>query len=497
MSLNPGLRSRLGDLVAATADAHCCPTVSWAVTVDGEVAESGAHGVLADGRTPSVDTVYRIASMTKSFTAATVLALRDEGQLSLDDRIAGLAPELAAITGPTSDTAPITVRHLLSMAGGMANDDAWADRHLDIGTAQIDALYRAGAVFAHPTGTAFEYSNLGFAMLGRIVQRVTGQRLQDQVTTRLLGPLGLDRTTWVRPGHDDWAQPFHVVDGTARADPLAPLDDGELASMGGLWSSAADVCRWMTWLDDATPAHDGPDDGPLRRSSRRELQQVQRYSGRKQLNGRIAPTGYGFGLIVRDDDLLGQVVAHSGGLPGYGSNMRWLAGRHTGVVALANVTYAPMTELTMQMLEAVYEQAVPEHVAAPPVDQRSVANLEPLARQLAAVLTTWAADPAAAVTSAGNAPGANGPAASEVFADNVALDEPYPRRAAAAAAALAPLGKIGLGKVELGEITATSAAGARFTLAPAHCDTSVTVAFELAPTLPLRIQSYTVGTVRR
>ena len=482
VSLNPVLRSRLGDLVAATADAHCCPTVSWAVTIGGQVVESGAHGVLADGRTPSVDTVYRIASMTKSFTAATVLALRDEGQLSLDDRIADLAPELAAITGPTSDTAPITVRHLLSMAGGMANDDAWADRHLDIGTAEIDTLYRAGAVFAYPTGTAFEYSNLGFAMLGRIVQRVTGQRLQDQVTTRLLGPLGLDRTTWVRPGHDDWAQPFHVVDDTAVADPLDPLGDGELASMGGLWSSAADVCRWMAWLDDATPAHDGPDDGPLRRSSRRELHQVQRYSGRKQLNGRLAPTGYGFGLMVRDDDLLGQVVAHSGGLPGYGSNMRWLEGRHTGVVALANVTYAPMTELTLQMLEALHE-----HGAAPPVGRQSAAHLETLARQLADVLTAWAADPAAAVTSAGN-----GPATNEVFADNVAVHEPYPRRAAAAAAALEPLGS-----VKLGEIIATSAAAGRFTLAPAHRDTSVTVAFELAPTLPLRIQSYTIGTIRR
>ena len=487
VSLNSVLRSRLGDLVAATAATHHCPTVSWAVTIDGAVVESGAHGLLADGRTPSVDTVYRIASMTKSFTAATVLALRDEGQLSLDDRIADLAPELAAITGPTADAAPITVRHLLSMAGGMANDDAWADRHLDISTAEIDALYRAGAVFACPTGTAFEYSNLGYAMLGRIVQCVTGQRLQDQVTNRFLGPLGLDRTTWVRRGHDDWAQPFHVVDKTAQPDPLDPLGDGELAAMGGLWSSAADVCRWMAWLDDATPAQDGPDDGPLRRSSRRELQQVQRYSGRKELNGRIAPTGYGFGLMVRDDDLLGQVVAHSGGLPGYGSNMRWLAGRHTGVVALANVTYAPMTELTMQMLEAVHEQALHEHGVAPPVGQQSAAHLEPLARQLAAVLTTWAADPAAAV-----APSGNGLAANEVFADNVAVDEPYPRRAAAAAAALAPLGS-----VELGAITATSAAAGRFTLASTHRDTSVAVTFELAPTMPLRIQSYTVGALRR
>ena len=58
--------------------------------------------------------------------------LRDRGLLRLDDVVADIAPEFSAVVGPTSDSPPITVRHLLSMAGGLATDDAWADRHLDM-----------------------------------------------------------------------------------------------------------------------------------------------------------------------------------------------------------------------------------------------------------------------------------------------------------------------------------------------------------------------------
>ena len=66
---------------------------------------------------------------------------------------------------------------------------------------------------------------------------------------------------------------------------------------------------------------------------------------------RIDGGGYGFGHQVLHDDRFGTIVGHSGGLPGYGSNMRWLPGRRIGAVALANSTYAPMRLLTRRMLE--------------------------------------------------------------------------------------------------------------------------------------------------
>ncbi len=131
--------------------------------------------------------------MTKSFSAAATLLLRDEGAFRLDDPVGRLVPELESLRGPTSDAAPITVRDLLSMTGGFVTDDAWADRNLDLTDDDFDAIVASGPVFAVPTGTEFEYSNFGYAVLGRVVHRVTGITLQTHVTERLLGAAGDDQ----------------------------------------------------------------------------------------------------------------------------------------------------------------------------------------------------------------------------------------------------------------------------------------------------------------
>ena len=194
----------------------------------------------------------------------------------------------------------------------------------------MDAIVRDGVVFSGPTGSAFDYSNLGFGLLGRVVERATGRRVQDLITERFLEPLGLDRTTWVQPDHDDWARPYRWRDGSWIAEGSDPLGDGEIAPMGGLWSTVDDVLRWVTFLSEAFPARDGADDGPLSRASRREMQEMQRFTSTMPLPGRTAVNGYGYGLRVRNCNRMGRVVAHSGGLPGYGSHMRWAVERGIG-----------------------------------------------------------------------------------------------------------------------------------------------------------------------
>ena len=124
-------------LVADTAHDERCASIAWGVVRD---------GVIVDGE--SVDTVYRIASMTKSFTSAAVLALRDEGVLALDVPVAQYAPELAAVRGPEG-SAPVTLRRLLSMTSGLATDDAWADRHLDITGPSGPERYKRAIVIEH------------------------------------------------------------------------------------------------------------------------------------------------------------------------------------------------------------------------------------------------------------------------------------------------------------------------------------------------------------
>jgi CubicO group peptidase (beta-lactamase class C family) len=139
---------------------------------------------------------------------------------------------------------------------------SWADRHLDLTDDEFGAIVAGGLLFAVPTGTIHEYSNFGYAVLGRVVQRASGRRIQEIVSEELLPALGMHATTWTQPMHGDWAPPLDWRDG-GFVDELPPLGDGLIAPMGGIWTTVADLARWVTWLDDAYPARDEPDDGPL------------------------------------------------------------------------------------------------------------------------------------------------------------------------------------------------------------------------------------------
>ena len=168
--------------------------------------------------------------------------------------------------------------------------------------------------------------------------------------------------------------------------------------MGGLWSNVEDLVRGWAWLDDAFPARDGADDGPLRRSSRRELQQVHRATAvtrgaaaaRASTTCRSASTAAGTASGTRCSTTTGSArsSATPGGCPGYGSNMRWLPGRRVGVVALANSTYAPMRLLTRRMLEML-----DDHGLVPPVGRPCRPAFQEAAERLVALLHDWATTP--------------------------------------------------------------------------------------------------------
>ena len=450
-------------LVSSFAPERHCPTLVWGVIVDGRLAATGTVGDVAHR------TVYRIASMTKSFSAAATLQLRDEGVLRLDDRASDHARELRALD--RFDAAPITIRDLLAMTSGLPTDDPWADRHLDLTDERFDRIITDGPVFARSTGDSFEYSNFGYAILGRVVHRATGHRIQELVSERLLGPLGLRSTTWTQPDHDEWARPQRWVDGAGGTeggyvDEHDPLGDGVIAPMGGLWTTLRDLATWVTWLDRAFPARNEPDDGPLCRASRREMQTTQRYIGTRTVAGIPSPCGYGYGLVTIDHPDLGRVITHSGGLPGYGSNMRWLPGRGVGAIALANSTYAPMLELTARLLAVVAEQGLvtPDRPAV-------TSDVDAAAHRLVALLNNW--DDGDAL---------------ELFTESLVLDDTIDRHAAAAAGFVE-----GHGPLTVATVEATSSAAAKVRCV-GQSGEDLTVSFLLAPRRPLQIQSYTFTT---
>ena len=410
---------RAADAVADTfLEGRHIPGVAYGVVVGGELVHSRGIGTLRVGEDamPDADSVFRIASMTKSFTAATVLSLRDEGRLALDDPIARYVPELANLPLPTADSRPVTVRQLLTMSAGLATDDPWGDRQQGLELAAFSELLRGPLTFAWPPGTRFEYSNLGYGILGRLITNVGGAEYREVVRERILEPLGMAATTYLEAEvpADRLANGYLWRDDAYLEEPLDPY--GALASMGGIFTSVRDLARWVAFFSDAFPPRDDPEgQAPLSRATRREMQHVHNAWPVElelpALGTAAAATGggYGYGLYALDDSRWGRFMGHSGGYPGFGSNMRWLTASGLGVITLANHRYAPAALLAFRIMTSILGSgAVPARSIRPsPAAAAARAAVERLAE-------AWDEE-----------------AAARLFAMNVDLDEPLAARRAA------------------------------------------------------------------
>ncbi|HEX8362728.1 MAG TPA: serine hydrolase domain-containing protein, partial [Longimicrobium sp.] len=334
------------------------PGIAYGIVVDGRVVHVGTAGVREVQSRAPVDTatVFRIASMTKSFTAAAILQLRDAGKLSLDDPAERYVPELGRLRYPTSDAPRITIRHLLTHSEGFPEDNPWGDQQLAATDEEMSRMMRAGIPFSTAPGTAYEYSNYGFAILGRVIANVSGMPYPRYIQERVLRPLGMNVTTLEAaevPAHR-LAHGYRRQDGEWLEEKQLP--DGSFGPMGGMLTSVSDLGRWVAFMLDAWPPRDGADRGPLRRASVREMQQVARYSGATAVRdtaGRVVLSagGYGYGLGVRQTCLFRTSVSHTGGLPGFGSLMRWLPEYGVGIVAMGNLTYTSWGGVTEQALD--------------------------------------------------------------------------------------------------------------------------------------------------
>jgi len=397
------------------------PGVAYGIVADGGLVHTGGFGERwLGGPVPDAGTVFRIASMTKSFTAAAVLALRDEGRLALDDPATKFVPELRGLALPSPDSPPVSIRHLLTMTAGFPTDDPWGDRQQGLPLAEFSALLAGGLSFAWVPGTRFEYSNLGYAILGRVITAVSGAAYHEFVAGRLLRPLGLARTGFEEAGFDAGCLARGYRRGPGGWEELTPDGCGAFAPMGGVFSCVTDLARWVSGFAGAFPPGEPGNGGahPLARASRREMQlphvvltppALARLPGEPADGG---PVGYGFGLFVEEHPVQGRVTSHSGGYPGFGSHMRWHLETGTGVIVLANSTYASAHTLGARLLDAVLAGSAParaaDYAASPPGPWPATLAAQRAANKL---LYSW-----------------SDARADRLFAENAALDETYPER---------------------------------------------------------------------
>lgn len=416
-ALEEGL-ARVDDLADRTFASWKVPGLAYGVILGGELVHARGLGTLRVGEDapPRPDSVFRIASMTKSFTAATVLALRDDGLLHLDDPIERYVPELEGLAYPTTDSPRITIRHLLTMTAGFPTDDPWGDRQQSLDLAAFSELLRRGLSFAWAPGTHYEYSNTGYGILGRLITNVTGTEYREVVRERLLDPLGMNSTGYLQSDFD----PRRVAKGYLwRGERYIdePSDGyGALAAMGGLYTTVEDLARWVVGFIDAFPPRDEAESGhPLSRATRREMQQpmvaadLRLSQPSPDALSDVASEHYAFGLYLGDDVRYGRIVGHGGGYPGYGSHMRWHLASGLGIVALTNHRYGPAGPLSRDLMaELLQTDAIPVRRVRP--------NAATLAARAAVerLMDAWDDDLAA-----------------QTFAMNIELDEPLALRRAA------------------------------------------------------------------
>jgi D-alanyl-D-alanine-carboxypeptidase/D-alanyl-D-alanine-endopeptidase len=328
-------------------DGHI-PGMVWGIVQGNRLVHVGVGGVqdIDTKRPVNADTLFRIASMTKAFTALSILRLRDDGKLALDAPADTYVPEMSGWKYPTEDSPRIRVRELLTHTAGFVTDDPWGDRQTPLPESDFTRLLRDGVPFTRAPGMAMEYSNLGYALLGRIVANVSGQAYKEFVQKLLFAPLGMSSTGYdvADAPQDRRALGYRWEDAAWKLEPT--MAHGAFGAMGGIQTSATDYGKWVAYLLSAWPPRDGADTGPVRRSSVRELAQGANYPSVRARPGSSGPDAcreaatYGMGFFAASDCELGLTLSHGGGYPGYGSHVLLLPDYGVGIFAFANRTYA-------------------------------------------------------------------------------------------------------------------------------------------------------------
>ncbi|MCC7052432.1 MAG: serine hydrolase [Gemmatimonadaceae bacterium] len=344
------------------------PGMAVSIVKDGKVLVGRGYGVRTLGDTARVTpgTRFGIASNSKAFTATALAMLVDEGKVEWDVPVVTYLPQFA-LSDPYV-TRQITVRDLLVHRSGLglgAGDLLWWPAST-YNRKQI--MHRLRDI---PLSTSFRsayaYDNVLYLVAGEVIEAVSGQVWEDFIATRLLAPLGMTGTT---TRHSDAARSGNVatthamVDG--RLQRITPLTSDNTNPAGGINTSAADIAKWMiAQLDSGRTG-----------STRLWSQRAQRnlWTGVTPTPIRSAPPGlaavapqfslYALGFNVQD--YRGRKIAtHTGGLPGYVSQVTFVPSLKLGVSVLTNQESA-------DAFQSITQRVLDHFMGAAPVDWRAV-----------------------------------------------------------------------------------------------------------------------------
>ncbi|GAA3456973.1 serine hydrolase domain-containing protein [Dactylosporangium matsuzakiense] len=323
--------ARLDELLATAHAGARVPTLVAGVVRNGALAHVSAAGPYA------ADRQFRLGSITKTMTAALVLALRDEGRLALDD--------LLYRHLPGTPVGAVTLRQLLSHAGGVQRepDGDWWERNGGTDVETFLSTLTADKV-AYPPLHGFHYSNLAYGLLGAVVARLAGEDWCELLQKRILGPLELTRTTYA--AQEPFARGYVVHPWLDHLREEPRPDAGAMAPAGQLWSTVEDLARWAAFLADPDPVVLAP----------ATVAEMCAPAVLSDLDGWREGHGLGLQLWRRGDRVF---VGHGGSMPGYVSALAVHRPSRSAVVGFANAYTMQypggLSGFALDLLETVLE----------------------------------------------------------------------------------------------------------------------------------------------
>lgn len=348
----------LDDYIARAMQTFDVPGVAVAVVHDGELVLAKGYGVRRAGEAARVDehTLFGIASNTKAFTTAALAILVDEGKLKWDDPVIDHL-EWFQMYDPYV-THEITIRDLLTHRSGMGLGEGDLLFFPPSSYTRDEILHKLR--FMKPASSfrsRYAYDNLLYLAAGQIIPAVTGQPWEDFIRERIFRPLGMtDSNTSVAGFHpgDNYATPHSEVEGKLTPIPPARIDN--TAPAGAINSSASDMAKWaIVQLNGG--AMPGTDKRLFSERQNREMWSPQTIlptseppAGLSALRTNFAAYGLGWGLREYRGH---KVVSHTGGLPGYVSQVMLIPDMKLGVIVLTNQEAGGMfSSVTYKVLDS-------------------------------------------------------------------------------------------------------------------------------------------------
>lgn len=274
--------------------------------------------------------VFELASVSKQFTAMAIVLLREQGKLKFTDSLRQYFPELPYMG--------ITIEHLLHHTSGLPDYmdlviEHTADDSIATNRDMIRLLAEQKPKISFLPGEKWEYSNTGYAILASIIEKVSGTSYADFLSQNIFRPLGMRQTEVFRRRYekrtisnyalgyvkDERSGKYILPDSTPDYRSMVFKLDG-IVGDGTVNSCAPDLLKWSLALDKHTlvPA-----------SVQDEI-----FATGKTNDGE--PHNYGFGWMMKTDENLGRVAAHSGGWPGYGTYIEKDLDKNTTIIILSN-----------------------------------------------------------------------------------------------------------------------------------------------------------------